>query len=330
MSRPKRMIEPIICGIYKIISPIGNIYIGQAIDIYWRWDGYKRNGAKGSYKLHISFKRYGIENHTFEIIRECKRHHLNFFEKYYEKMLGSWNTLWALNVRECGGSKGKVDEESKKKISIKNSGPWSQEKKNKQKQTRKKNGTDKQRPETIALRIATIRANGGYIKTEEQKIQHSKSMIGKNIGKPIGKGIPKSESHKVNIVIAQLGTKQKQETIYKRETTRKANKEKKESLLSPKIKKEYKINDEQIKNISEGTKLAMFNMNEKRKDEMKRNISLGAWRNKLIKNNIEPSEQNVETLYFTNTVIKVFKGHIYNKIREEKELIRQERATMVF
>ena len=30
-------------GIYKITSPTGRIYIGQSVDIYYRWNDYKTN-----------------------------------------------------------------------------------------------------------------------------------------------------------------------------------------------------------------------------------------------------------------------------------------------
>lgn len=60
-----------ICGIYKIISPSNKIYIGQSIDIKRRFRQYREpNRNKKHPKLNNSFLKYGIDNHTFEIIEE--------------------------------------------------------------------------------------------------------------------------------------------------------------------------------------------------------------------------------------------------------------------
>jgi group I intron endonuclease len=58
-------------GIYKITSPSGKVYIGQAIDIERRWNQYRRLGCKNQSKLYASLNHYGFEAHTFEIIMEC-------------------------------------------------------------------------------------------------------------------------------------------------------------------------------------------------------------------------------------------------------------------
>lgn len=57
-----------ICGIYKITSPSGRVYVGSSKDIYFRWGYYKRLACKGQTKLYNSLLKYGPENHTFEII----------------------------------------------------------------------------------------------------------------------------------------------------------------------------------------------------------------------------------------------------------------------
>ena len=48
-----------ICGIYKITSPTGKIYIGQSVDIKKRWNHHKYAKDKKCSKLYSSFKKYG-------------------------------------------------------------------------------------------------------------------------------------------------------------------------------------------------------------------------------------------------------------------------------
>jgi len=74
-----------ICGVYKITSPSERVYIGQAVNIKRRWNNY--NVLEQSIKqpkLHNSFKKYGIENHIFEIIEECEFEQLNIRERYWQ------------------------------------------------------------------------------------------------------------------------------------------------------------------------------------------------------------------------------------------------------
>jgi group I intron endonuclease len=71
-------------GIYKITSPSGRIYIGQSMDIERRWSTYHNNDCKTQIKLNHSFKKYGVEAHTFEIIEECEIEQLNTRERYWQ------------------------------------------------------------------------------------------------------------------------------------------------------------------------------------------------------------------------------------------------------
>ena len=76
-------------GIYKIENLInGKKYIGQSIHIEKRWATEKRdafNEKKASYHYPLSkaFRKYGIENFSFEIIEECLQEELNDKEKYW-------------------------------------------------------------------------------------------------------------------------------------------------------------------------------------------------------------------------------------------------------
>jgi group I intron endonuclease len=73
-------------GIYKITSPSNKIYIGQSKNVEKRIKFYKYTLAKGQPRLYNSFKKYGYENHTFEIIHCCEIHELFYFERYYQDL----------------------------------------------------------------------------------------------------------------------------------------------------------------------------------------------------------------------------------------------------
>jgi group I intron endonuclease len=111
-----------ICGIYKITSPSGKIYIGSSVDIGFRKYKYKKLHCKKQPKLYNSFMKYSFDNHIFEIIMECKNEDLFHFERCFQEIY---------NSVECGlncvyvntDEKYKiVSEETKKKISLVNTG----------------------------------------------------------------------------------------------------------------------------------------------------------------------------------------------------------------
>lgn len=71
-------------GIYKITSPSGRVYIGQSIDITKRFLQYTRSEYKKQIRLKRSFEKYGINNHTFDIIETCLQEELNIRERYWQ------------------------------------------------------------------------------------------------------------------------------------------------------------------------------------------------------------------------------------------------------
>lgn len=73
-----------ICGVYKITSPSGRVYIGQSNDIERRYKRYKCYDCSNQPKLLRSLKKYTWENHIFEIIQECDREDLNCCERYWQ------------------------------------------------------------------------------------------------------------------------------------------------------------------------------------------------------------------------------------------------------
>ena len=110
-------------GIYKITNPNGKIYIGQSINIESRKRVYSYfNSYKNSIGpvLTNSFKKYGFENHVFEVIEECDLNLLDeretYWKQYYlDQMDGNWKQVMFCNLHDTGG--GPLSEEIKQKIS---------------------------------------------------------------------------------------------------------------------------------------------------------------------------------------------------------------------
>lgn len=113
-----------ICGIYKITSPAKRIYIGQSIDIINRWKRYGRLHCDHQSILFNSFKKYGFDKHNFEILQQCEREKLNELEKYYVDLYQTFNSEFGMNLRDGGGSKSKISEETKLKIKLNSPKYW--------------------------------------------------------------------------------------------------------------------------------------------------------------------------------------------------------------
>ena len=78
-------------GIYKITNLINHkVYIGQSINIEERWRRHK--SSKKRYPLYQAFKKYGIQNFTFEVVEECTPDELNDKELYYIHKYNSHKT----------------------------------------------------------------------------------------------------------------------------------------------------------------------------------------------------------------------------------------------
>ena len=75
-------------GIYKITNKInGKCYIGESVDIEARWKmhqtRYNRENKEYYKILYAAFRKYGIENFSFEIIEECEPSMLFLRETYW-------------------------------------------------------------------------------------------------------------------------------------------------------------------------------------------------------------------------------------------------------
>jgi group I intron endonuclease len=106
-------------GIYIIINPKGLAYIGQSININKRISYYKRlnKQLKGQTKLYNSLIKYGVDNHYFNIICECKESELNKKERYYQEYYDVLNNGLNCVLTKTKDKSGKMSEETKGKIS---------------------------------------------------------------------------------------------------------------------------------------------------------------------------------------------------------------------
>lgn len=165
-------------GIYKITNPKGNVYIGQSRNLVNRekqYSNYKHSHRQ--VKLYNSIKKYGWDNHVFEIIEECSFEQLNIRERYWQEYFdcinNGLNCLYTkTNVKPCEFSK-----ETKEKMRIAQTGKkHSKETINKMSEKRK-----------------------GYKIDEVTKKKLSKAHLGrkkskkhcKNIGKAVSKRLKK-------------------------------------------------------------------------------------------------------------------------------------------
>ncbi len=86
------------CGIYKITNLINNkVYIGCSKDIEHRWTAHKSESKLEynppyNYSVHRAFRKYGINNFSFEIIELVSEDKLFDREKYWIQYYNSYNT----------------------------------------------------------------------------------------------------------------------------------------------------------------------------------------------------------------------------------------------
>jgi group I intron endonuclease len=112
-----KKLENVIIGIYKIINPKGEIYIGQAINWDRRKEDYKWLRCKGQPKIYQSLLEYGFEAHKFIMIEKCYPSQLNQRESFHKrkivKKLG-WDKALFCKIKDGRG--GECSEETKQKM----------------------------------------------------------------------------------------------------------------------------------------------------------------------------------------------------------------------
>lgn len=152
-----------ICGIYKITSPSGKIYIGQSIDIIKRWGRYNSLDCRKQTKIYHSLKKHGADNHKFEILCQCSREELNKLEPYYVELYQTFNSEFGLNLK-TGGGVTMFSDETRKKLSVSKKG-------------------QKHTEEAKAKMRATLKGRLGKKHTEETKQKLSEALKGKKVSK---------------------------------------------------------------------------------------------------------------------------------------------------
>lgn len=76
-------------GLYRITSPTGKVYIGQATNLQQRLKAYFTLAGflSSQPKIYASLQKYGIENHTIEVVELCEISLLNERERYYKELV---------------------------------------------------------------------------------------------------------------------------------------------------------------------------------------------------------------------------------------------------
>jgi group I intron endonuclease len=183
-------------GIYKITNPNNRIYIGQSINIENRFLKYKSLDCKSQILLFKSLKKYGYENHIFEIIEECEINLLNEKERYWQDF---YNAVSSENLN-CMATKtntksGFLSTETKIKMSLSRTG----KKRNPEFMERlKKINTGSKRSEESKekMRLAQL----GKKRTLESRIKQSNSSKGRVVSNETKKKMKLNNSQSKKIL----------------------------------------------------------------------------------------------------------------------------------
>ena len=105
------------CGIYKITNKINQkCYIGCSKNIEKRWNSHKSESVleqfpQYNYSIHKAFRKYGLDNFSFEIIEEISENKLFDREKYWITFYNSYNDGYNATIGGDGGSTKEIDKE---------------------------------------------------------------------------------------------------------------------------------------------------------------------------------------------------------------------------
>jgi group I intron endonuclease len=110
----------IMIGIYKITSPSSKVYIGQSVNIERRFLDYKKSLKKQQIKHFKSIKKYGYENHIFEVIEECSIEFLNERERYWQEYYDCVENGLNCRYTKTHERSGKFSKDTIKKMKNKN------------------------------------------------------------------------------------------------------------------------------------------------------------------------------------------------------------------
>lgn len=252
-------------GIYKITSPSGKIYIGQSVCIRKRWISYKSiERIKSQTKLYRSFKKYGVENHVFEVIEECKFEDLNGLERYHQELYNSVEKGLNCVYQESEGKPRIFSEETKRRISEGNKG-----KKISEEAKEKLSKALKGRKFSEETRLKMSESRKGKKRSKETRIKISESSKGKIITKAqrekiskANKGRKHTEESRVKMSESKKGIKLSEEHIRKLSEAKRGKQIKEIKAISPKkavlilgikdLSKELNISGKTIRKILKG------------------------------------------------------------------------------
>jgi group I intron endonuclease len=206
-------------GIYKITSPTGKVYVGQAIDIEKRWARYLLpNNCVQQVRLFRSFTKYSAIAHIFEVLEECEEVNLNVRERYWQDFYDvlSPNGL-NCKLTQTQDRNGRLSEGTKRRISETKKGRlFSEEHKKSMSEVRKGKSLSEDTKKKMS------EAHKGRKKkpfSEEHKRKISEVQKGKSLSEKHKKQIsealkgrkrePLSEEHKRKISEVHKGIKRK-------------------------------------------------------------------------------------------------------------------------
>ena len=172
--------------IYKITNPLGKHYIGQTVDFNRRKQAYHNLTCEGQVKLHRSLKKYGYENHKFEVLETCSKSLANERERYYQEKYEVIENGLNLKLTRSGDKSGKLSEETKLKISHSNKGKKiKSESIEKMIKTRKERGLNKH-SDLIKKKISnTLKGHNVSTETREKISKALKGRPNKALSKPV-------------------------------------------------------------------------------------------------------------------------------------------------
>jgi group I intron endonuclease len=114
---------PSVSGIYKITSPSGRVYIGDAVNLKQRCTCYLNpNRIKNQKAIYNSLVEHSVENHLIEIIEYCDSENLKERERYWQEFYNSVHGGLNCFFTNTKDKKKVLSDETKKIISEKATG----------------------------------------------------------------------------------------------------------------------------------------------------------------------------------------------------------------
>lgn len=218
-------------GIYKITSPSGKVYIGQSNCIQKRLSNYKSvTPIKCQRILYHSLLKYGFENHVFEVIHELpedvdQETMTRYEQLYLDQYLALGFTM--LNSKLEAGARGRLSEESRKRIGEKHRGktiPLDQRIRHSEMMRGRPSKTKgRKHTEEVKQRIKAKRAlQKNVVGRPKGNIPWNKGKVGvQDMSYRKGKPLPEETKEKIRQKL--LGSRLSPETIAKRTATLKKN-----------------------------------------------------------------------------------------------------------